>query len=67
MAGERKAVMVEIREVYGVKMAYPKNEAAKLFAEIAGTKSLKHHTLALAERLGFAIVDVSVSKLAEVA
>jgi hypothetical protein len=53
-----KVVQIKVKSVYGVIQAYPANEAAELFAQIAGTKTLKHETLALAERLGFAIEEV---------
>ena len=48
-------LIIEVRNVYGIATVYPVCEAAKLFAQIAGTKTLTHHTLALAERLGYLI------------
>lgn len=62
-----KVIAVEVREIYGVPKAYPKNDAAKVLAEIAGTTTLTQRTLDLAKRLGFSVVDVSVSKIAAVA
>lgn len=53
-----RVVEIEVRNVYGNFTIYPINEAAKLFAEIAGTKTLTNKTLALAERMGFAIKEV---------
>lgn len=40
-------------------ITYPVCERAKLLAQIAGTKTLTHSTLALAERMGFEIVTVA--------
>ncbi len=54
----RTQLLIEVKDVYGVAKAYPKNEAAELFAKIAGTKTLCHETLAYAERLGFSIQEV---------
>lgn len=47
---------IEIRNVYGNETIYPANDTAKLFASIAGTKTLKRETLKLAEKLGFTVV-----------
>ena len=52
-------VMVEVKSVYGQTKVYPVNQAAVLFAEIAGTKTLSHAVLCRAERLGFAIVAMA--------
>lgn len=48
-------ILVTLRDVYGETKAYPANEQARLLAEIAGTKTLTHRTLALAERMGATI------------
>lgn len=48
-------VKIRIESVYGEKRCYPVDETAKTFAEIAGTKSLTTHTMALIERLGYEI------------
>ena len=48
-------LIVQVRSVYGVHSVYPVNETAQLFARIAGTKTLTHPTLQLAEQLGFLI------------
>jgi hypothetical protein len=34
-------LVIEVRNVYGVEHAYPVNDAARIFAKIAGTKTLK--------------------------
>lgn len=59
MGGLYRYVKIEVRTVYGNTTIYPVNDSAKLFAEIAGTKTLTNKTLALAERLGFNIVEVN--------
>lgn len=48
-------ILIEVRDVYGVATCYPVNDQAKLLAQIAGTKTLTNHALALAERMGFQI------------
>lgn len=54
-----RVLQIQVRNVYGVPTAYPANEAAELFANIAGTKTLKPETLAYAERLGYRIEQVA--------
>ena len=44
-----KRLIVRRREVYGVAKFYPMNTTAKLFAEIAGTKTLTEQTIGLAQ------------------
>lgn len=46
------------REVYGKVLAYPVNDAAKVFAGLTGTTTLTKSTLASAEALGFTLVEV---------
>lgn len=62
-----KTIEVFVRSVYGVPKVYPASEAAELIAEIAGTKTLDHKTLALAERLGFEIKQVADPKAVKLA
>lgn len=50
-------VIIKVRNVYGTDTAYPVNEAARLFASIAGTKTLTVETLAKAKLLGFEVVQ----------
>ena len=57
-----KTILIELKTVYGKTTIYPANEAADLLAEIAGTKTLTNVTLALAERLGFEIVEKIAAK-----
>lgn len=53
-----KVIQIEVKDVYGVSKAYPANDAAKLFARIAGTKTLCRETLGYAQQLGFSIQEV---------
>lgn len=63
----KPVIQIEVRSVYGVLQSYPANEAATLLAQIAGTKTLKHETLALAERMGFAIEQKAQAQFFKVA
>lgn len=56
-------ILVEVKNVYGELKAYPANEAAEVLAQIAGTKTLKSSTLALAARLGMAIEQKQTGNL----
>lgn len=53
-------IEIKIKDVYGNQMIYPACEKARLFATIAGTKTLTHATLCLIERLGYEIKDVTI-------
>ena len=46
-------IIYEVRSIYGESKAYPVNEAAKILASIAGTKTLTKATLRKAQALGF--------------
>ena len=60
-------LMAREREVYGSKKLYPTNEVARLFARVAGTKTLTDVTLDAAEKLGFEIrIDNGISNWREV-
>ncbi len=48
-----KVLEVRIENVYGEKKVYPVNTAAKIFAKIAGTKTLTVRTLIYAKDLGY--------------
>lgn len=48
-------IFVEVRNIYGESKAYPACEKAKIFAEIAGTKTLTLATMRQIKRLGYAI------------
>lgn len=50
-----KHIEVVIEPKYGKWVYYPSCEAAKTFAQIAGTKTLTEDTLALIKKLGYDI------------
>lgn len=52
-------IEVTVREVYGAPNIYPANDAAKVLAQIAGTKTLTPRVLELARDLGLKVVDVT--------
>lgn len=60
-------VQIQIRSVYGVKLIYPHNHAAKVFASIAGTKTLTKAVLDDIRLLGYEIHHVHESIEWEVA
>ncbi len=62
----KQVIQVQVRNVYGRPVVYPANEAAKLIAEIAGTKTLSTLALSCARRLGFDIQEVPALSLADV-
>lgn len=53
-----KVLKVSVRSNYGAPAIYPANEAAQIFADIAGTKTLKVDTLAKAKKLGYRIEQI---------
>jgi hypothetical protein len=50
-----QTIIVEPRNNYGTTVFYPVNEAAKLIAKIAGTKTLSMSVIQKAKQLGFLI------------
>lgn len=54
-ASAAPVVQVSVRSNYGAPAIYPANEAARIFAAIAGTKTLQLNTLAKAKALGYRI------------
>ena len=48
-------IKIKIEKNYGIEQAYPVCEQAKLFARIAGTKTLTHNTLRDVALLGYEI------------
>ena len=52
-------VTVEVRSIYGQLKVYPICPRAKLFAEIAGSKTLTHSTLCKIEALGYEIISIA--------
>lgn len=55
-------VQIEVRRVYGVPAIYPVNDTAKIFAMIAGTKTLTKAVVNDIKLLGFTIEQVSTQK-----
>jgi hypothetical protein len=51
----QQTLIIEAKNNYGNQVFYPVNECAKLFAEIAGTKTLGLDTIKKAKLLGFAV------------
>ena len=54
-----RVLEVQLRNVYGNEAAYPMNDAARIFAAIAGTKTLLPATLAHAKALGYSVTFVA--------
>jgi ATP phosphoribosyltransferase len=50
-----KNITVEVRDVYGQVKFYPTCDSAKLFADIAGTKTLTADALKKIEALGYVV------------
>ena len=50
-----QSITVKIKNVYGTDKIYPVSEQARLFADIAGTKTLTNYTIARIKKLGYAI------------
>lgn len=61
-------IQVEVKNVYGTELIYPVCDKAKLFGNIAGTKTLTMSVLRNIERLGYQIelvVDPKFLKIEE--
>lgn len=52
-------ITIEVRSVYGVTKLYPICEKAKVFAAIAGSKTLTLATVRKIERLGYQVISVA--------
>jgi hypothetical protein len=59
-----QVIEVNLKSVYGEVKAYPINEAAKLFAALAGTKTLTVQSLKLIKSLGYEVKAVDPLALA---
>lgn len=55
-------VLVKIDKCYGTKVYRPINDVAKIFAEIAGTKTLTPKVIGRIKKLGFT-VDTSIEMI----
>jgi hypothetical protein len=51
-------VQVQARTVYDKSLAYPANEAAEIFARLAGSKTLTESTMKLVGDLGYTVEDL---------
>lgn len=57
-------ITVRVQSNYGIETVYPACPAAKLFARIAGTKTLTSHALRDIQALGYAIeVETNVQRV----
>ena len=61
-----KILEVTIKKVWGNRVIYPANDAARQFAKVAGTKTLTPETLKTAKAMGFEIHEVYSPQLDEV-
>ena len=50
-----QSITVEVKNVYGIETVYPACDKAKLFARLAGTKTLTRHALRDIAALGYQI------------
>ena len=55
MTTQAKTVTVSVRRVYGMPVIYPADANARLFADIAGTKTLTRAAVAKIKDLGYAV------------
>lgn len=54
-------IEVAIKNNFGNEAIYPTCEKGKVFAEIAGTKTLTRETLAKIKKLGYTVVHAPVT------
>ena len=54
-------ITVEIKNIYGENLAYPKCSKAAAFAAIAGTATLTPRVLRLIKNLGYEIIQLSAT------
>jgi len=52
---EKRVVLVDVRNVYGVEKYYPANPTAEIFAEINQAKTLSRRTINLIKDLGYVV------------
>jgi hypothetical protein len=55
------SITVKVTKNYGVEAIYPVSDEAKVFARLAGTRTLTRQTLELVKKLGYAITVEQVS------
>lgn len=67
MTNATPMVTIEVRDIYGQRKFYPKCEHAKVFADIAGTKTLTEVNLRRIKKLGYRIdferpnIDININ------
>jgi hypothetical protein len=61
-----KVLVVKLQSVYGKQVIYPVNAQAKIFASIAGTKTLSSAVITQAAQLGYSIRQEEAFSLEEV-
>lgn len=49
-------VVLWAKDVYGNELLYPDSPLARLFCEVAGTKTMSRNTLAAVESFGYPVV-----------
>ncbi len=62
---ENRTLVVRVERHYGRTTVYPVCETAKVFAQVAGTKTLTTKALSLIKKLGYRI-DIQATALSEV-
>ena len=60
-----RGIVIEIKNVYGVEKVYPVCEHAKMFSDIAGTKTLTVEVLDRIKALGYELILEQKSGLAQ--
>lgn len=65
MENAQRAIVIEIKHVYGVEKVYPVCEDAKMFSDIAGTTTLTVETLDRVKALGYELILEQKSGLAQ--
>lgn len=48
-------IEIQIRDVYGIRTIYPHCQTAKLFAKLAGTRTITRHALETIKALGYTV------------
>lgn len=55
------SLKIQTKVIYGKEMIYPMCDKSKIFAQLAGNKTLTHETLLLLKQLGYSFAEVPVS------
>ena len=54
-----KTIKVSIKNVYGNDLTYPECEQSRIFAKMAGKKTINPQNIKLIKELGYAIVVIA--------